>query len=62
MKRLGDNGKDLKDKKKEQKKKGRPKKVTPASKVTPSNEFEVTPYREIILSDGHGFFIKTTCG
>jgi hypothetical protein len=33
-------------------KKGKPAKV---------DEKDLTPYREIILSDGHGFYIKTVC-
>ena len=28
---------------------------------TTNAAIETTPYREIQLSDGHGFFIKTTC-
>jgi len=30
-------------------------------KSNKSDKFEVTPYREIVLSDGEGFIIKTTC-
>jgi len=26
-----------------------------------TNHDSVTPYREIVLSDGHGFYIKTVC-
>ncbi len=31
------------------------------SKSTKSGEVDVRPYREIVFSDGHGFYIKTTC-
>jgi hypothetical protein len=31
------------------------------SKLSVPKKLDVKPYREIIFSDGHGFYIKTTC-
>lgn len=49
-------------KKKTTPKKSSIKKLKPEIKKPKSADVKVTPYREIMLSDGHGFFIKTTCG
>lgn len=61
MKETKDKVKLLKRKKNTLEKIVKLKKNTNKAKASQSAKIEVTPYREILFSDGHGFFIRTTC-